>query len=83
MALYILSRSAQMPLSCWGSYKHVAVIEAEDGVDPDTLAIDTRRKAVVRIVWQARKLHVGKTSRCAYQRALAEARALFPEAIES
>ena len=73
MSKFIIKTSAAaMPESCWGRYRRVAVLEVEDGA-PTPKMISTRARGVVRIVrvWEDR--HVGKTSRCAYDRALAEA----------
>lgn len=74
----VVSKCARMPASCWGRYKRVAVVEV---IDPAIAvpAIDARRKNVVRIVRTWEKLNAGSTERCAYSRALAEARALATE----
>lgn len=60
-----------MPGSCWGQYGRVAVVEVEAGTYPSM--ISQRAKGVVRIVWERRRLNIGKTDRCAFQRAVDEA----------
>jgi hypothetical protein len=72
----VISSAAAMPNSCWGVYRRVGVLEVSGDVDERRLAIDARRKGVVRIVTTWERLNVGRTERCAYQRALAEAREL-------
>lgn len=57
-----------------GRYRNVAVVEAEDGVEPKM--ISKRAKGVVRIVKVWKKQFVGKSMDCQYQRALAQARVL-------
>jgi hypothetical protein len=70
---YIVRTSkACMPVKCWGTYRHVAVIEVDAGVD-DVSMISTRAKGVRRIVARWDRKHVGSTDRCAYEIALAEA----------
>jgi hypothetical protein len=72
----VVSSAAAMPNSCWGVYRRVGVLEVEASVDVARLTIDERRKGVVRVVSTWERLNVGTTARCAYQRALAEAREL-------
>lgn len=74
----VRSSVAKMPTSCWGRYMHVAVIEVQAGVKTVPM-ISTRAKGVVRIVQCWSKLSVGKTARCAYQRALVEAKVMAAE----
>lgn len=71
----VQSASAQMPSSCRGTYRRVAVLELHPGYTYASM-ISERARAVARIVetWEARS--VGTTDRCAYQRALAAARSL-------
>jgi hypothetical protein len=75
MSYIVQSSAAKMPSKCWGSYRRVAVIEVEAGVTGVAM-ISERARGVRRIVETWEKLNVGTTSRCAYQRALDEARAL-------
>lgn len=77
MSTYFIvqTASASMPRSCWGKYKRVAVLEVPVGVVKAS-AISERAKDVVRIVETWDRLSVGKTSRCAYAKALAEAQVL-------
>lgn len=64
--------SAKMPNSCWGRYVHVAVLEV-DADAPRIHAIDDRPHYVRRIVRAWRNRCVGKTPRCASERAEREA----------
>jgi hypothetical protein len=72
----VLTAVAKMPNSCWGIYKRVGVLEIEASVDERRLSIDARRRGVVRVVATWEKCNVGHTARCAYQKALVEAREL-------
>lgn len=67
----VMTAAAKMPSSCWGKYGRVAVVECAPGMVPKQ--INPNHKAVKRIVqlWDRRR--IGKTSRSAFQRALAEA----------
>lgn len=70
----VVVSSAKMPGSCWGKYKHVAVVWHEPSFRPTR--IDDRPHAVREIVRQWRRQHDGKTSRCAASVAEAKAREL-------
>ena len=61
--------SANMPLSCWGRYVNVAVIECQIGTYPTQIRT-TKTQTVIR-VWLKR--HVGKTNRSPSQEAITEA----------
>jgi len=74
----IQTAAAKMPQSCWGTYKRVAVLEVEDGVETVAM-ISSRARGVVEIVQTWEKLNVGSTSQCAFQKALAEAKELTAE----
>lgn len=75
MARYLVKTAAAcMPSTCWGTYRRVALIEVEDGVE-DVAMISERAKGVVRVVKTWERRNVGKTDRCAYAKALAEAEA--------
>lgn len=74
----VQTAAAQMPNSCWGVYKRVAVLEVEAGLERVS-SISERARGCVRVVETWEKLNVGKTSRCAYSRALAAAQALAAE----
>ena len=67
----VMSASAQMPSSCWGTYRRVAVVEIERGAVPKMISL--RARGVVRVLRTWERLNVGCTSKCAYARALAEA----------
>jgi len=77
-AFIVATASAHMPNSCWGTYRRVAVLEIDPSATPagGPKMISERARGVVRIVetWEA--LNVGKTERCAYRVALAEAEAM-------
>lgn len=76
----VMSSSANMPNSCWGVYRRVAVVE----IDPEALpagretpyAISPHYRGVVRIVRTWERLNVGRTDACAYRVAFAEAESL-------
>lgn len=75
-----MTASANMPNCCWGTYRRVAVVK----VDPDKLPegrsyptmISEHARGVVEVVKMREGLNVGKTERCAYARALKEAKEL-------
>jgi len=73
----VMDRAAKMPGNCWGQYRRVAVVEVEAGVKPKM--ISERARGVVRVVQTWEKQHVGTTERCAFRRALIEARELAAE----
>jgi hypothetical protein len=78
MATYIVQTAAAcMPSSCkFGRYRRVAVLEVADPSIHRVAMISARAIGVIRIVRRWERLSVGTTERCAYRRALAEARAL-------
>ena len=70
----LLDKAASMPQSCKGQYRRIAIVELDDsGVVPQM--ISERARGCKRIVSLWDKLSVGKTDRCAYKVALAEAQA--------
>ncbi len=71
MPYIVKDSAARMPGSCWGRYRHVAVME----VDPDTwpAMISARARGVRRIVQTWERCNVGLTDRCAFKRAMVEA----------
>lgn len=80
----IRASSAKMPSSCWGTYRHVAVMEVEKGTFPTM--ISERARGVVRIIEEWRGLNVGPIAqrgdtggKCAYSVALRSARALIKQ----
>lgn len=76
MSHYIVRESScSMPSSCKGRYVRVAVLEVQDDVTVVSM-ISARARGVIRVVRIWDKLSVGKTSRCAAERARAEAQAL-------
>lgn len=72
---YIIKISAaKMPGSCWGIYRRIAILEVTADTESVKM-ISERARGVVRIVHTWEKLHVGHTARCAFQRALTDAKA--------
>jgi len=69
----VMDKAANMPSSCWGTYRRVAVVELEPGFDDYPKMISTRARGVKRVVKTWERRHVGTTSRCAFERALSEA----------
>jgi hypothetical protein len=67
----VITAAACMPNSCWGTYRRVAVLEVVRGVTPKM--ISARARGVVRVICTWERRNVGKTDRCAYSRAVAEA----------
>lgn len=70
----VMTATAQMPNSCWGHYRRLAVVEVIAGCTP--AMISRRARGVVRIIQTYERLNVGKTERSAYAEALVRARAL-------
>lgn len=70
----VMTSSAKMPQSCWGTYRNVAVLEVEAGASPKM--ISKRARGVVRIIRHYGPQNVGSTERCAYERTLLDAHAL-------
>lgn len=73
----VRTAAANMPASCWGVYRRVAVIEVVKGTV--LLTISTRVRGVKNIVMLWEKCNVDNTARCAYRKALAEAKAMAAE----
>ena len=80
MPYQIMTSSERMPSNCRGRYRRVAVVETETEDRP--AMISPRARGVIRIVQEWRDLNEGKTDRCAYQRALAEAEQLLHQLTE-
>ncbi len=78
MTHIVMTASAHMPSSCKGTYRRVAVVEVADPANPPKM-ISERAKGVVKIVRIWERLNVGKTTKCAYAVAFAEANALAAE----
>ncbi len=72
----IQTAAARMPGSCWGRYGKIGVVEVEAGYEKPIKMISDRARGVVRVVRIWDRLHMGTTQRCAYARAMAEARRL-------
>lgn len=74
----VMTATAQVPsrMRRNGSYKRVAVIEIEAGFEGTPSMISERARGVARIVETWERCNVGKTTRSAFARAMAEAEAL-------
>lgn len=73
----VTSASAAMPSSCKGQYRHVRVVKVcyydwVRGQRPKSI----RDKQVLQVISDTGPHNVGKTERCAYQRALKRANEL-------
>lgn len=73
MPYQIMTANESMPSSCRGQYRRVAVVETE--TDERPAMISKRARGLVRIISDYRRLNVGSTENCAYERALAKAKA--------
>jgi hypothetical protein len=88
MSYIVMTARAPMPSSCWGKYGRVAVIEMDDdwlavermramlqGRRPPIrpAMISERARGVVRVVATWERLNIGRTARCAFDRAGEEA----------
>lgn len=76
----VMTSSAHMPSSCKGRYRKVALVQLNQHYTANNLRpkmISSHARGVLR-VGQTGNYSVGKTARCAYQRALvaAEQRAI-------
>jgi hypothetical protein len=83
----VMEAAANMPSSCKGRYKRVAVVVIDSDVLRDfdrafPHCISARARGVVRIVRTWEKLNAGSTDRCAYRRALDEAERLAEQVNE-
>jgi hypothetical protein len=78
----VMTSSAKMPSSCWGQYRNVALVHINQDYTannkyPKTISkrargvvcLSTMRSAIIHMG----HFNVGRTLRCAYSRALAEA----------
>lgn len=74
----VQTASAYMPSSCWGVYRRVGVLEVDLGLR-HVSQISERARGCARVVRTWERLNVGKTARCAYDRALDEAERLAAE----
>lgn len=67
----VMTSAARMPVSCWGKYRNVAVVETDGTCIP--AMISERARGLIRIVKYWGPCNVGVTERCCYNRCLAEA----------
>jgi hypothetical protein len=64
--------NAKTPLSCWGDYCHIAILECEHWQYEPSM-ISEHALGVIRIVEYWGNLNVGKTEKCAFRRAYSDA----------
>lgn len=64
----VQTAAANMPNSCWGTYRRVAVLEVDADYDAVSM-ISERARGCVRVVETWERCNVGTTARCAYWRA--------------
>jgi hypothetical protein len=76
----VMTASAQMPSSCKGIYKKVAVCEVEAGVIPKM--ISERAKGMIRIVALWDKRHAGGGDRTAFALAVVAANQMAKDLTE-
>ena len=74
----LITAAAQMPQSCWGTYRRIAIVQVESA-DTEPAMISERARGVIQIVATWEKLNVGKTDRCAYAKALKEAEEMLAD----
>lgn len=73
----VMTSAANMPSSCWGRYRNVALVQLTQYATANGLRparIDDRDRSILRIAGK-HHYNVGKTARCAYARAVAAAQA--------
>lgn len=75
----VMTASAQMPFTCWGKYKRVAVVELQEGFSGVPTMISNRANGVKAVIKTWERLNVGRTEKCAYQRALQKAHRLVKQ----
>ena len=69
----VMTSSAKMPANCWGIYRRVALVKLSQEYtarDFEPAMISARARGVLRVIDLGNHF-VGKTERCAYERALA------------
>jgi hypothetical protein len=72
----VLTASTTPASTCRGTYARVGLAELEPGFAGRPKMISDRARGVVRIVATWENCNVGKTDRCAFHRAIAEAEKL-------
>jgi hypothetical protein len=75
----VMTAAANMPSSCKGTYRRVAVVETNLPEGEKPKFIGDRAKGLVRIVETWERLNCGTSPRCAYAKALVEAEAMAAE----
>jgi len=73
----VMTSSAKMPMSCKGRYGNVAVVELTEeyaAANKVPLLISERARGVARIVWHSGPCNIGSTDRCAFARAMIDAK---------
>jgi hypothetical protein len=76
MKFIVQSAAAKMPSSCKGRYRRVAVLLVDDLHTNGVKMISSRAKGVIKVIATWEKLNCGTTSRCAFSRAMDEARSM-------
>jgi len=70
----IVVSQAKMPSSCWGRYYRIGLVRYPEGGEiPKIIRNSSKKGHEILCTWE--KLNSGKTARCAFERALAEAEA--------
>jgi hypothetical protein len=73
----VMTASARMPANCRGRYGKVAVVETDQTGTPKMISTHARHCVEVVQIWDRR--NIGTTRKCAYCRAIEEARKLAAE----
>ncbi len=74
----IQTATAKMPGSCWGRYGKIAILRVENGVKRVSM-ISKRAKGCLEVVCVWDRLHIGRTDRCAFSRAMRDAEEMLAE----
>jgi hypothetical protein len=72
MTYILMDKSAQMPSSCWGRYRRLAIVELTPDFVGEPKMISERARGVKRIFEERDKLHAGGGDRTAYAKAKRE-----------
>lgn len=70
---FAIISSADTSPSGFGEYRRIGLVELDKSVDKIPTMITQRARGCSRVIETWERLNVGKTNRCAYQRALADA----------
>jgi len=82
MAMHIVMTASAKPVKSrgmsFGNYRKIAVVQLTQEYTAQNkrpAMIADRARGILKVVWKRDRLHVGKTAKCEYSRALAEAKA--------